>query len=128
MKKVTSTTLRQSAQAIALLAGVTILPSAHADESGALIMVTHKVQDFQVWKKVYDSTAAWKPGYGWKQGTVFSVDGDPNNVMVIEEFGSMDQAKTFAGSSELKAAMGKAGVMGPPEVRFVTSVARSKNQ
>ena len=128
MKKVTATTLRQSAQAMTLLAAAAILPSAHAEDSGALLMVTHKVQDFQVWKKqVYDSTATWKPGFGWTQGTVLSVDGDPNNVMVIEEFSSMDQAKTFAGSSELKAAMGKAGVMGPPEIHFVTTVARSKN-
>lgn len=127
MKKVNSTALRETVQAISLLAAAAILPSAHAADGGALLLVTHKVQDFQSWKKVYDSTAAWKPGFGWKQGTVLAVDGDPNNVMVMEEFSSIEQAKTFAGSPELKAAMGKAGVIGPPEVHFVTTVAHSKN-
>ena len=67
-----------------------------------------------------------KKKFGWKQSSVYSVDGDRNNVMVIEEFGSLDKAKAFAASPELKAAMGKAGVAGPPEVRFVTPVAHTK--
>jgi quinol monooxygenase YgiN len=73
-----------------------------------------------------DTYPASKKKFGWKQSSVYSVDGDRNNVMVIEEFGSLDRAKAFAASPELKAAMGKAGVAGPPEVRFVTPVAHTK--
>ena len=46
--------------------------------------------------------------------------------MVMEAFDSMEHAKAFASSSELKSAMGKAGVIGAPEIRFVNQVAHSK--
>lgn len=127
MNTANSTKRRHALQALTLLAIATIFPSAHAEDGSVFLVVTHKVQDFERWKPVYDSTAAWKPGFGWKQGTVFAIDGDRNNVMVMEEFSNMEQAKAFASSPELKAAMGKAGVMGPPEVRFVNTLARSKN-
>jgi hypothetical protein len=52
----------------------------------------------------------------WKQSNVLSIDGDKNNVMVMEEFGSIEKAKAFAASSELKTAMAKAGVASAPEM------------
>ena len=93
-------------------------PASHAQSAGAAIVVTHKVECFDKWKPAYDSTAAWKPAFGWKRGTVLVADGDRNTVTVIEEFDAIDQAKLFAKSPELKAAMGKAGVVGAPDIRF----------
>ena len=84
----------------------------------------HKVGDFERWKPVFDATAALKRGYGWKQFSVFAIDGDRNNVLVMEEFDTMANAKALAASPDLKAAMGKAGVMGPPGIRFISAVAR----
>jgi hypothetical protein len=40
--------------------------------------------------------------------------------------GSIDKAKAFATSSELKAAMAKAGVASAPEIHFVANVAHSQ--
>jgi len=55
----------------------------------------HKVEDFERWKPVFDATAALKRGYGWKQFSVFAIDGDRNNVLVMEEFDTMANAKAF---------------------------------
>jgi hypothetical protein len=57
---------------------------------------------------------------------VLSIDGDKNDVMVMEEYGSIEKAKAFAASSELKTAMAKAGVASAPEIHFVVSVAHSQ--
>lgn len=125
MKAANSPKRRQTLQALTLLATAAALPTARAQGGGAWLVVTHKVENFERWKPVFESTAELKRGYGWKQSWVFAIDGDRNNVLVMEEFGSMERARAFASSPDLKAAMGKAGVMGPPEIRFVNMVARS---
>ena len=132
MKSKLLPTRRQTLQAVTqvatvALASATVVVSGHAQAgaSGAFLIVTHKVEDYDKWLPVFEGTAALKKKFGWKQSTVYSVDGDRNNVMVMEEFASLDKAKAFAGSPELKAAMGKAGVAGPPEIRFVSPVAHA---
>jgi hypothetical protein len=133
MKMEFKPTRRNAIRAFTALASTTVLgaamtTAARADSGngGAFLLVTHKVDDFDRWLAVFESTRALKRKYGWKQSSVFSVDGDRNHVMVLEEFGSLERAKAFAASPELKAAMGKAGVSGPPEIRFVSMVSRAK--
>ena len=119
---------RQVLQAVALLATAAALPTTTSAQSGggAWIMVTHKVESYEKWKPVFDSTAAMKRGYGWKQSMIMAIDGDNKNLLVMEEFASMEKAKAFATSPELKAAMGKAGVTSAPEVKFVNAQAMAK--
>jgi len=127
MKTPNSPKRRQALQALALLATATTLPTVRAETGGAWLHATHKVEDFSRWKLVFDSTTALKRGnYGWKRSLIYAIDGDPNNVLVMEEFDTLAHAKAFAGSAELKAAMAKAGVIGRPEVEFVNIVARAK--
>lgn len=96
-----------------------------APNSGAWLHATHKVEDFERWKPVFDGAAALKRGFGWRQSSIYAIDGDRNNILVMEEFDTLEHAKAFASSPELKAAMGRAGVLGVPEIRFVSAVARS---
>jgi quinol monooxygenase YgiN len=131
MKSSKLPTRRQTLQAVtqvtaATLASAALLGRAEAGSGGAFLLVTHKVEDYDKWLPVFEGTAALKKKFGWKQSTVYSVDGDRNNVMVMEEFASLEKAKAFAASPELKAAMGKAGVAGAPEIRFVSPVSHAK--
>ena len=112
--------------ALPLLAAIAAAPVAYAEPSGATIVVTHKVENLENWRWGYDSTANWKGKFGWKHGTVLTAEGDQNNVTVIEEFETMEKAKAFASSPELKAAMGKAGVIGVPDIPFFNSNVVSK--
>ena len=118
-----TTSRRQSLQTLTALAAATALPFAastvHAQSAGAWLIVTHKVEDFARWKVGFDSTIGMKKPHGWKHSSIYTVDGDRNNVMVVEEYATMAGAKAFAGSPELRAAMGKAGVLGAPDIRFV---------
>ena len=127
MKSTLLPSRRQSLQTLTVLASsAAVVRRAGAAGTGAFLVVSHKVEDFDRWLPVFESTGALKKKFGWKQSTVYSVDGDRNNVMVMEEFPSLEKAKAFAASPELKAAMGKAGVAGPPEIRFVTPVSHAK--
>ena len=53
--------------------------------------------------------------------TAASVHRDPNDpdiIIVMHQFKDMNAAKGFANSEDLKSAMAKGGVSGPPEVWF----------
>ena len=125
MKSAHSLNRRQALQALTALAAATAIPTARAQEGGAWVVVTHEVKSYERWKPVFDSTASLKRGFGWKRSWIFMADGDRNNLLVMEEFGSMARAKAFASSPELKAAMGNAGVIGRPDIRFFESAAHA---
>ena len=52
-----------------------------------------------------------------------SVD-NPNDVTVTHAFRTVDKARAFAASAELKAAMDKAGVKGSPQIWYTTRAAK----
>lgn len=92
----------------------------------AWIHVTHTVKDYEKWKPVFDSTESLKRSYGWKQSMIFGVEDSPNKLIVMEEFESKQQAKSFLDSDELRKAMDKAGVTGTPDMRILEQKAVAK--
>jgi len=47
---------------------------------------------------------------------------DPNVVIIAMRVSDLKEAKQFAASDDLKAAMARAGVQGPPEIWFADDV------
>jgi len=84
-------------------------------------LVRHKVEDYDKWRAVYDGAQDMKASFGQKNESsrVFRDADDPNMVTVLGEFDTKENAEKFFSSEELKAAMQKAGVQGPPEVHFI---------
>ena len=82
----------------------------------AWIHIRHRVENYNRWKEVYDMTAEFKREYGWKRYRLFRVGGDPNDLLVMEEFERPEEAQRFLQSEDLKKAMSQAGVVGAPEV------------
>jgi heme-degrading monooxygenase HmoA len=85
----------------------------------ATMLVQHKVKDFAAWKKVFDSVDAVRRASGELSTQVFRDASDPNKVTVLNKWDSLANAQKFAHSPELKSAMEKAGVDGPPTVTFL---------
>jgi quinol monooxygenase YgiN len=85
----------------------------------ASMLIQHKVKDFAVWKKVYDSAAELRASNGELSDQIFRDASDPNKVTLIFKWNSLANAQKWAQSPELKAAMEKAGVDGPPNVYFL---------
>lgn len=84
----------------------------------ATLFVRHTVQDYATWRKVYDAFDATRRGMGVSSDGVYQLDGNPNDITIYHEFNSMDTAKAFAASTELREAMGSAGVVGAPSIWF----------
>ncbi len=86
----------------------------------ARLFVRHKVEDYATWRRVYDDFEATRTRMGEGGDWVYQLDGDLRDVTVIHDFGTVEEAKAFAGSSELREAMSNAGVAGTPDV-WITS-------
>jgi len=81
----------------------------------AVYVVTHKVNDFDTWKKVYDDFQSTHVKYGIKDHFVLRSIKDSNNVTVIGE-GKVEEVQKFLNSEDLKKAMKSAGVSSSPEI------------
>jgi hypothetical protein len=81
--------------------------------------IRHRVEDYRKWKEGFDSTAEYKRSHGWKGYRIYAIEGDNNNVLVMEEFETEDQAREFLGSDYLREVMSSAGVSDQPVIGVV---------
>ncbi len=85
----------------------------------AYLFVKHSINDFKLWQAVYDSMAATKRAGGWLSGRVMRDSQNPNQVVVLEEYATLEAAKAWAQNPALRIAMGHSGVNGSPEIAFL---------
>lgn len=90
----------------------------------AHVIVRHKVQNYPTWKSAYDEFVEARKTGGEKSYHIFHLDDDPNNVFALVEYDSLENARNFFASSELKDAMGKAGVIEQPDIYFLEEYAK----
>lgn len=88
----------------------------------AYMLIQHKVKDFAAWKKAYDSVADLRASNGELSDQIYRDASDPNKLTAIFKWDSIEHARKYASSPELKSAMEKAGVEGPPTVYFLNEV------
>lgn len=84
----------------------------------ATMFIKHKVSDYTTWKPSYDGLGSVRKQKGVTAASVHRDANDPNTIIVMHRFKDLDAATGFASSEELKSAMAKAGVTGPPEIWF----------
>ena len=82
----------------------------------------HKVNDYGKWKSVYDDFASVRKEGGVTGASVHRDADDPNVITITHQFNDLNAATAFAGSEDLKSAMMKAGVAGPPDIWFTEDV------
>jgi hypothetical protein len=101
----------------ACVVGLAIIGAVGAARAAKVRMfVRHEVPDYAAWKKSYNSFAATQKGHGVIHQAVYQSADDPDDVTVIHDFHTLDEAKAFAALPELKAAMEKSGVRGAPQI------------
>lgn len=87
----------------------------------ATLVVRHKVNDYAAWRAVYEELEPLRAEHGCTEKRVLHLPEDANDLLVTHEFGSSEQASAFASSDELRAGMGRAGVVGAPRVEIFTT-------
>src|ERR1700691_5098511 len=84
------------------------------------LTIHHKVKDYTAWRKGYDDHEKARPSAGVTNGKVFRSAEDPNDVLILQDVADVPKARAWLGGTDLKAAMEKAGVVGPHSVRFAS--------
>ena len=92
----------------------------HGDRVTAVI--THEVKDYAAWKKVFDGDAGNRTKGGFKISGLYRDAKSPNWVTVVGEFRDLEAAQAFVMNPKLKEAMEAGGVMGKPDIKFLTRV------
>lgn len=89
----------------------------------AYLLVHHKVEDYNKFKPVFDGHASMRSQGGSRGGKIFRSTNDPNELFVLLEWDSLQNAQKFAQSDSIKEAMKSAGVVGMPSIYFVEEAA-----
>ncbi len=84
----------------------------------AQLYVHHKVADYQAWRKVFDEATGTRTRFGSTGQQVYRTANDPNDITILTSWRSLDGARAYAQSSELREAMKQAGVISQPDVMF----------
>ena len=87
-----------------------------------LMVVTHKVKDFNSWKAAYDAHDSMRLASGIHSYVVGRGAMDTSMVLVATKVDDVSKAKEFGKSANLKQAMQKSGVVGAPMMKFVVMV------
>jgi quinol monooxygenase YgiN len=85
----------------------------------ASLLIRHKVEDFSVWKKSFNSFSDLRNKSGELSAEIFREEENPNAITLLFEWDTFERAKKYMDSPDLQNAMKEAGVTGPPEIVFL---------
>lgn len=86
----------------------------------ATMFVRHTAADYGAWRRIYDGFQPKARTLGVQAEAVYQAVDDPNDLTVTHEFATLEAARAFAGSAELREAMHEAGIVGAPTIWFTT--------
>jgi quinol monooxygenase YgiN len=87
-------------------------------------MIRHRVDNFEAWKQAFDNFADFRKSSGELSFQVMRKESEQDNVYCLFEWDTIENAREFMKSPDLKKAMQEAGVLEAPEVNFLSEIAK----
>ena len=88
----------------------------------ASMFIKLRVADFAAWKPVFDELEPTRRQAGFTAHSLHRDAEDPNVIIIAYRVGDIAHAREYASSQDLRQAMQRAGVQGPPEFWFAEDV------
>jgi hypothetical protein len=85
----------------------------------SIVIINHKVNDFNKWKSIYEKDAPRRTAAGLKELHLARKDSDPNEVFMIFETKDAAKAQKMMQDPELQKTMKEAGVISTPVVSIL---------
>lgn len=85
----------------------------------AFLLIRHEVKDFNTWKTGYDAHQSKRAEAGLTEKFLLRGADDDNEVVLLLEAQSLDRARVFSASSNLREKMLEVGVIDRPEIYFL---------
>ncbi|MEO6453487.1 MAG: hypothetical protein ABIN97_05410, partial [Ginsengibacter sp.] len=98
--------------------GATMATSNELSPPMNLMVVVHKVANYNKFKTTYDEHDSLRLASGIHSYAISRRQPDSNTVIVATKADDMDKAMAFAKDPSLKAAMQKSGIVGAPDIHF----------
>jgi len=83
------------------------------------VLVRHKVADYPRWKEVFDAHLNTRKRAGEMGCHLFHDMADPRNLVLLMDWQTVEEARKFIDSEDLRSTMQTAGVQGSPEVQYL---------
>lgn len=84
-----------------------------------ILIVRHKVEDFDKFQSTFDESDSLKQAFGMHNYVIGRGADDANMVMVAVKADDINKAKAFEKDQALKTAMKKSGIIGPPSIMLI---------
>ena len=85
----------------------------------AYTLVRHKVEDYNKWKRVFDSSTELRRSNGEESAQIFRDVDNPNTITVLNKWTNVEKAKKFMNSPELQEKLKEAGVTSQTTINFI---------
>ena len=86
------------------------------------VLLRMTVEDLAKWRKVFEEVSTIRKNAGSMGIRAFHKTDNPNEVVILGEFADKEKAMQMYQSQELREAMQRAGVKGPPEITYLDEV------
>ena len=91
---------------------------------GVTMAVHHRVREYEAWKQVFDEHEDVRRSHGQLEHRIYHPLGDPLQLVIHNDFPTLEAAESFGADSSLPEAMQRAGVEGEPGINVVTLAER----
>ena len=91
---------------------------------GVTMAVHHRVRDYEAWKRVFDEHEDVRRSHGQLEHRIYHPLGDSLQLVVHNDFPTVQAADSFGADPSLPEAMQRAGVEGEPGINMATLAER----
>jgi heme-degrading monooxygenase HmoA len=81
----------------------------------ATVIVQHHVEDYDRWLPLYKEHGEVRRAHGGTGHQIYRTADDPNALVIVNDFESLEGAKAFMADPSLKEVMANAGVNSEPK-------------
>lgn len=102
-------------------------PVEHNEERPAMakVIVRHHVVDYDRWIVVFNEHESVRRANGATGHSISREAADPNTILIVNDFATLEGAKAFSQDPSLPEAMARGGVDGKPQV-WITDEAETR--
>ncbi|MBI5055651.1 MAG: antibiotic biosynthesis monooxygenase [Nitrospirae bacterium] len=91
----------------------------------AFVCLRYKIENYKKWKTAFNDAFEMRKKCGERSCRVFRSSDNPNEMVLLQEWGSAASARRFMKLKEVRQCMEKAGIVGKREIIFLKEVPQS---
>ncbi len=84
-----------------------------------ILLVRHRVQDYDTWRRVFQDEAETRRANGSRQERQLRNASNPSEVWLLLEWDDLFRAQLYASSEDMRAALVRAGVIDHPDYWYL---------